>query len=535
MKARLLGVRPVIPAVIAVEVVALSALLTLPMPWWSVTAVAALVVLVTVRRRTPLGWVLALFAWRRRRRRVPLPVGAAVEVAHGAHLYGVRIADGQATTMIAVSGKAYPPTVLTGSSIGLTPNLLPLEALTGLLDQPGGLHLAGIDVVSSGYRVRRGTGYPALYSTLLADRPAAGRRTTHLVVRLDIARSTAGLTYRQSVGAAAAAATERIVDALLQDGVRAGALTARELDTAVTEAGAGLLRIGEATDDPAPVESWRAIRTHPGYLTSYYYSPEDITTTGLNQLWALRSDAVVLTVTLTKNRRRTDQRVMVSALVRVADPQMPAGPPALHLNTLPGDQCPAAIRSAAVTPVLRPLPQRPLYPDGLELPVGSSGVLVGTTLRGDLLLLSLTDPDQPTRITMHTSMPYTRQLLVRAAATGERIAIHTDHPARWASLEQPMIAVVDHRHPSEFVPSIIVSDRASGPPPAGLAATVIAIGQSGAMNSETEPAPDISFVQTSPSMVRIATAAFTTDVHIATFKAEQPFLGHAAELVSREP
>ena len=171
------------------------------------------------------------------------------------------------------------------------------------------------------------------------------------------------------------------------------------------------------------------------------------------------------------------------------------------------------------------MPARPLDTTALELPVGSSGVLVGTTQRGDLLLLSLTDPDQATRIALHTGMPYACQLLVRAAAVGERIAIYTDKPAKWRQLEQPLIAVVDRRHPPEFVPSIIVSDRAGGPPPAGLASSVITIGDT----DRSTPTPDLSFTQISASTVRIATSAFTTDVQIATFKAEQPFLGAAGQ------
>ena len=63
--------------------------------------------------------------------------------------------------------------------------------------------LAGIDVVSTGFRVRSGSGYPPLYSTLLADRPAAGQRSTWLVVRVDLSDSVPGLRYRRSVAAAA--------------------------------------------------------------------------------------------------------------------------------------------------------------------------------------------------------------------------------------------------------------------------------------------------------------------------------------------
>lgn len=534
MRARSVALRPTVAAVIGVQVVALAALVVFPparASWWpaiGIAVAAAVALLVTVRRRSAVGWLIALVRWLRRRRRGPVKTPASVDIPHGSQLYGVRVIDGEALTMVAVSGRAYSPTVLTGSANALTPNKLPLDVLTDLLDQPGGIRLAAIDIVSSGVRVRRGIGYPPLYSTLLADRPAAGQRSTRLVVRLDIARSTGGLGYRASVGAAAAAATERIVNALLQRGVRATALTAKDLDSALTELGTGLVILDGHTEDvapqPKPTESWKTIRAYPGFFSSYYFSPEDVTTNALNQMWALHSDAVVQTVSLAKKRSRTDEGPRVSALVRLCDPQPPTSPPTLYLNSLPGDQAPAAVRGAPVKRSFDSLPARPLSRHELEIPVGSSGVLVGTTLRGDLLLMALTDPDQSTRISMRTSMAYTRQLLVRAAAVGERIAIYTDDPARWRTLEQPLIAVVDRHHPPEFVPSIIVSDRVSGPPPAGLASTVISLG-----DAEADAAPDISFFQKSPSTVQIATTAFSADVHIATFKAEQPFLGQSVD------
>src|SRR6185312_17239558 len=116
----------------------------------------------------------------------------------------------------------------------------------------------------------------------------------------------------------------------------------------------------------------------------------------------------------------------VSAVVRLFDPQPPTNPPTLYLNPLPGDQAPAAVWGAPAARRFNRVPTRPLLPEGLQIPIGSSGVLVGTTLRGDLLLLALSDPDQSTRITMQTSMSYVRQLMIRAAAVGERIAIYTD-------------------------------------------------------------------------------------------------------------
>ncbi|WNG92979.1 type VII secretion protein EccE [Mycobacterium sp. ITM-2016-00318] len=545
MKARTIGVNASIPVVVGVEVATLAAILILPpgrWSWWPTAAtavVAILALMLTVYRRTVVKWIVDRVRWRRRRRRTGTPA-PSIDIPHGASLYGVRMPErivGDAITMIEVTGQAYSPTLLTGSATALTPNRLPLDALSGLLDQPGGIKLSGIDVVSSGLRVRRGTGYPPLYSTLLADRPAAGQRRTYLVVRLDVANSVRGLTYRSTVGATAAAATERIINTLLQRGVRAKPLTAKDIDAAMVDLGANLAVV-PAGDEPAnapvgprmptpvaPTEEWKTIQAHPGYLTSYYFSPEDITTNTLQQMWTLRSDAVVQTISLTKRRGPTQGRAWVSALVRVNDPQAPTQPPTLYLNPLPGHQGPAALRSAPLPRSFDAMPARPLDASQLDIPVGSSGVLIGTTQRGDLLLLSLTDPDQATRIALHTGMPYACQLLVRAAAVGERIAIYTDKPARWRQLEQPLIAVVDHRHPPEFVPSIVVSDRAGGPPPAGLASTVIAIGDAES-NAAT---PDLSFTQISASTVRIATSAFTTDVQIATFKAEQPFLGSVGQ------
>ena len=68
-----------------------------------------------------------------------------------------------------------------------------------------------------------------------------------------------GLAYRSTVGAAAAAATERIVNALLQRGVRAKPLTAKDLDAALVELGASLAVVpAEAEPDNAPVGA-----THP--------------------------------------------------------------------------------------------------------------------------------------------------------------------------------------------------------------------------------------------------------------------------------
>jgi type VII secretion protein EccE len=209
-----------------------------------ITAVAFMVMMLTVYRRNVPGWIAALFRWRSRRLR-PEQASAAVDVMQGNIVCGVRVDAYEAITMVQVTGRPYRPTFLRLPAVSLSTNVLPLRVLTGLLDQPGVLRLAGIDVVSSGQRVRRGAGYPPLYSTLLADRPAAGRRQTRLIVRLDLIDSVGGLSYRPSIGAAATAATDRIINALLQEGIRASALSAAELDAALEELSAELAEAPE--------------------------------------------------------------------------------------------------------------------------------------------------------------------------------------------------------------------------------------------------------------------------------------------------
>jgi type VII secretion protein EccE len=562
VKARTVALRPRLGAVVTAEVVALAAFVALPphrAGWWPATVisvVALLLLVVTVHRRNAPGWVTA---WVRHRHRVrrPAPVGAAVDVAHGGLVCGVRVEQHEALTMIAVGGRPYAPTLLRGSTRSVTTNVVPLSVLVGLLDQPGGLHVAGIDVVSSGQRVRRAEGYPPLYSTLLADRPAAGRRATRLIVRLDITGSTPGLAYRASIGAAAAAATERIVNALRQQGIRAGALNADELDAALAELSAGLVHAparpggdAEAADRPAPVGAasvalapgprprWRTVQTPAGYLSNYYFSPEDITTAALNQMWALRSDDVVQTTSLRKDRvngRNNGASVLVSAQVRTSDPQPPPQPPTLNLNTLPGDQYAATLRAAPTARQRDNVPARELD-DGepLDIPIGATGILVGTALYDDpaadppvhvddMVMLSLTDPDRATRISMHTSDFYVRQLLIRAAAVGERIAIYSHQPERWNSLTQPNIAVADRRRPPPFVPTITVNDRPTALAAAGLSATVITLGAAG----DGGPASDLRFVQTSQSTVQISAPTQQLEVEIVAFRQEQAWMGLA--------
>jgi hypothetical protein len=139
--------------------------------------------------------------------------------------------------------------------------------------------------------------------------------------------------------------------------------------------------------------------------------------------------------------------------------------------------------------------------------------------RDDLVMWPLTDPQRATRITMDTSAFYLRQLLIRAAACGERIVIYSREPARWYSLAQRHITVVEPGRRADFVPTIIVNDHSQIA--AGLSSTVITLGR----EHPDEARPDVLFHQTSETAVRITAGARVIDIAMVVFRQEQTWTG----------
>ena len=97
MKARTIGINATIPAVVGVEVAVLAAIVIFPparMSWWPTAAAAVVAIAAADAHGVPAQrrqMVLDRVRWRRRRRRADSPA-AAVDIPHGASLYGVRVA-----------------------------------------------------------------------------------------------------------------------------------------------------------------------------------------------------------------------------------------------------------------------------------------------------------------------------------------------------------------------------------------------------------------------------------------------------------
>jgi hypothetical protein len=379
--------------------------------------------------------------------------------------------------------------------------------------------VAGIDIVSSGSRVGRVHGYPPVYSAVLQEQPAAGQRSTYAIVRLDIARSIQGLALRDTVENATAAVAERLVCALRQQGCRAAPLASASVLDVIDDL-AGPLLTGRAQARS------RYVDNDGSYWATYSYSPEDITTDNLNDVWSWRVEAAVTTVTLS---RTDDNAAAVRALVRTQTSQIPQLAPTVYLNPLPGQQIRAALSCVPGAARLTGRGADLDAGDGLKIPIGPAGILLGTIDDAEQrrpVLLPLTDPEHNTRIRVSHLDPdsvYLRQLVIRAAAVGHTVTVYTDRPQRWAGLVDPSVEICESpTATTTTAPTIVVKDRADGQPRTS-APTIVSLPTDSSYPKGLKP--DIEFSQIAADEVLISTAAFDTALTIASFPDEQPYLG----------
>ena len=287
-----------------------------------------------------------------------------------------------------VWGRPYIPTLLRPQGAE-TPNTLPLSVIAEQM-QRFGLGV-DVDVIAQGHRTASDS-YGQFYATLLADRPAAGQRTTVLVIRMDTRSpdTTAGLMWRTDTAAAVAAATRRITRALRQNGCRAEPMTAADMRQAVLDMHGG----SKEDIESAYREGWRDLTHRGAHVTSYYLSAQDLTPERLDDMWAIASDHTLLALHL----RRTSEGITVSATVRFTTAQPQLTPPAVILNRYTGRQWWALSALLPGADRINGMPARPLTADlDTAIAIGSSGVMLGK-VDDALMLMPLRDPAGPTRV-----------------------------------------------------------------------------------------------------------------------------------------
>ncbi|WP_229481180.1 type VII secretion protein EccE, partial [Mycolicibacterium mageritense] len=261
-----------------------------------------------------------------------------------------------------------------------------------------------------------------------------GQRTATLVVRLDTHApdTTAGLMWRPNSVTAAIAATERIVHALRQAGCRAEILTEAQMRNSTASAVGGPEMLDATYHD-----RWTTLhQPGHGFTTSYYLPAAHLTARALENLWSIDAEHTTVVITL----RRHPGGVRVGALVRLVTNQQIRTTPATTLRRCTGRQWDSLVRTIpGADRLTTQLPTIELT-DRLDdvVAVGPTGVLIGATREdrqvGDasgLVLIPISDPAQPTRIAVNVDDLIVRQLIRRASAAGELVAVY-DETGRWA-------------------------------------------------------------------------------------------------------
>jgi type VII secretion protein EccE len=514
-----LGVRFVVIAELCAAAVVVAAAAAV---WWAAAlaaGAAALVVTLTYNGATAAGWVFrAARFWRHRRSAAARRKRAAVPAPFTAELPGTGPAglrwDGKyVVTMIELHGRAFAPTVLVPAGADTT-DTVSLEAISALLHQFAALELDCVDVVSVSQRVAADGRYTPKYDEIIGDRPAVGQRRTWLVVRLCPQACMAAIAYRGDAAAAAAAATERIRQAVLRTGCRAVTCTAEQLGEATEAllAGKGLSRVGE---------SWSHADLDADYVTSYRIAGSDLLTRTLNDVCTVRSKCTVQTIRLTADR--AGQGVSVGAVVRFHTAAPLTHPPLLALRPVTGQSFDALAASL-------PLGDRSLrlglssrrLADDLAIPVGPSGPLLGMTVTGFPFLMPITDPLRTVRMSVDARLPVVIPLLLRASAAGAVILVHSDRPTVWEPVcDDQRILLAGDTEPRR-TPNVIVVDGAGQEITGGERGHTVVV-----LTDTAQPDCDITIAELSGDDLVINTASLH-EVRLAIMRPrnEAEFVAH---------
>ena len=442
-----------------------------------------------------------LISWLRRRR--PLKWTEPLTVANDRAGGGVRYQDGVAVAAVQLLGKPHTPTLFTGSTSTYTENAFDISDLKPLLQQSLGLRIGSLSVVSAGARRRTTGDYPRVYDTLIGTPPYAGQRETWLIVRTSALDNVEALRERVSVGTATLAAAQRICAAMRQKGIRAKVATATDIVEMERRLGRSALEVSN--------RRWRSVRGDSGWLTTYWYSPSDITAEKLAQVWSARADGIVQNTTLFGDGR-------VTATVTVRTAQQPTAPLSTMLRTLPGQQAQAiAANLCGPLPVLRGIrhgaPRSPLL-----VPIGPSGVLLGKVAGGNRMLLPLDDAGEFSRVHIAAEDALAKRFVIRMAGAGERITVHTRNMQRWNTVRMPDIAVSDQSKPVSGTTVSVVDGTLT---PAPRPNTLISVSEPGEPYRGTA---NVLITQVGPATVEVRADGHIHTVEVELFRAENRYV-----------
>jgi type VII secretion protein EccE len=492
----------------------------------AVIAVVVAVALVFVPWWGQPAWSWAVLALRGRR---PISWNAPITVANNRSGGGVRVQDGVAVVAVQLLGRAHRATTVTGSVTVETDNVIDIVEMAPMLQHALGLQLDSISIVTLGSRHGIVGDYPRVYDSEIGTPPYAGRRETWLIMRLPVIDNTQALQWRTTVGAAAISIAQRIASLLRCRGLRAKVATATDLVELDRRLGSDAVA-GRA-------QNWKAVRGEAGWMTTYAYPAKGITSRILAQAWTLRADEIIQNVTVYPDTTCT-------ATITLRTPTQAPTAPSVILRRLNGEQAAAAAANmCGPRPRLRG-PRRSLLPAQLVIEIGPSGVLVGKLSNGDRLMIPVTDAGELSRVFVAATDPIAKRIVIRVAGAGERVTVHTNDKARWASVRMPELSIASTSRPAprttvsvvEYVArrtksadsaaedgGLDIADIAISPTP--RPATVITVAPFGTkLPDRDRHGFEVAIEQVGPATVNVSAAGQNWLVQMDLFRAENRYV-----------
>ncbi|MBL1075130.1 type VII secretion protein EccE [Nocardia sp. 2] len=470
-----------------------------------------LVLLVPMGKRTVADWIATRWRFRARQQRED-PDVIDFRTGDGRSLGLYR--DG--TRVVAVIEVLPPRGGLTrlGRSAVQASHLLPLPELAKRLSQHDIL-LAGIDIVSHGYRSRSGTPAGAIYESLLGPLPATAHRTVWLAIAFDpllcpeaARRRGGGL---EGACRSVTVATQRVVRTLEAAACSARILTAPEIKQAALQVTAGVAP-GELP------QSWRCTELGNSVNIGAAVDPGQLDTDLLAQLWVPASRGT--TVAMRLRPGRSADTVRVGAAWRLTARELPEKRVHKHMISMNGRHRDSLLAHLPLAmPGLDdtvPVAERSIESvDELRLPVAGCGQLLGSDDEGNGVAIRLVGQGISS-VYVAGELYLAQQLVFRALAVGERVLIRTDRPHAWENLittignpERLTIAVEIHQSDADFTATVV--DGVLAPAPHAGVTTIYVTGDP---LGWPETRPDLSIHQPGAAGNRILLRTGTTEVNL---------------------
>ncbi|MGW0042899.1 type VII secretion protein EccE [Rhodococcus sp. NPDC003348] len=494
--------------------------------WWQallLAAAAAGVCLLPVQRRTLLDWARTLIRYRTRMR--VTATETTDFIAPDGTVIGVCATAGTVCTVIEMQPVAGSVTRLGRDGVD-EDHPLPLRTLTESLVQHD-ISLAGIDIVAHGRRTDPEATVASVYDELVGPLAATAHRTVWLVARFHATGDVAAVARRGGGGGGAvrvvAVAAQRIVRALQAAGSGSRILPASEIRT---------VRAAIAGDDEPGRPAWTHVPVPNGHNTGYSIDPRALGTALLCSVWATRSLSTIVTVRLRPGPSPSEVRIAASCRLTTTElPErlrLPGLTPTIGREAealrshLPG--APAsldALTSFAVADAGRL--------DALTMPVAGCGQLIGSDAEGRGVAVRVVGPDIDV-VNVVGELYLAQQVVLRAVATGARLAVLTTRPQFWrpfvsAVADPARLVLTDGAAPLAPEATAVVLDGV-GPVPLPRSVTAIRVHES---LTPTEGAA-VSILQPGGHGNRIILWANGTrrDLTLVTIAAETAFLGRPA-------